>query len=247
VKVRNELLSREVRTKPLRATRPLVYFMLTVPFALILNSDKVVVTTQLYPDGTGLRQVSAEADTNIFKKPLDKWTYDVEAGGKWQERWQEDSVTKSTTTITRNFITGRMEQAGDGAAPQIVDVFQKPLSIYTTCTWAEQVTLKYHSNANPAEAKAGGHYLLYHVIMPGRVINAASRALTAGGAAQNGRLSGSHATLILDASASEYTVTVTSRKVRWGYLAIVLYVALFVIYHGGNIVLRRIRSRPKRI
>ena len=247
MKVRNELLSREVRTKPLRATRPLVYFMLTVPFALILNSDKAVVTTQLYPDGTGLRQVSAEADTNILKESLDKWTRDVEAGGKWQKRWQEDSVTKSTTTITRNFITGRMEQAGDGAAPQIVDVFQKPLSIYTTYTWTERVSLEYHSNTNPAEARAGGHYLLYHVIMPGSVTNAVSRALRAGGAAKDGRLLGSHATLTLDASASEHTVRVTSRKVRWGYLAIVLYVALFVIYHGGSIVLRRIRSRPKRI
>ena len=245
--MRNELLSRGVRTRPLYAARPLVCLMLTVPFALVLNSDKAVVTTQLYPDGTGLRQISAEADTNIFKKPLDKWTYDVEAGGNWQKCWQEDSVTKSTTTITRNFITGRMERVGDRAAPQIVDVFQKPLSIYTTYTWAEQVNLEYHSDTNPAEAKAGGHYLLYHVIMPGTVTSAAARALTAGGAAQNGRLSGSHATLMLDASASQHTVTVTSRKVRWGYLAIVLYVALFVIYHGGSIVLRRIRSRPKRI
>ncbi len=221
--------------------------MLTVPFALILNSEKVVVTTQLYPDGTGLRQVSAEADTNIFRKPLDKWTRDVEAGGTWQKRWRHDSITKSTTTITRNFITGRMDRAAGGAVPEIVDVFQNPLAIYTTYAWAEQVKLKYHSEANPAEAKAGGHYLLYHVIMPGTVTGATSRALISGAVAREGSISGSHASLVLDASASEHTVTVTSRKLRWGYLAIVLYLALFVIYRGGSVVLHRIRSRPKRI
>jgi hypothetical protein len=217
--------------------------MLTVPFALILNSTRVVVTTQIFPDGTALRQVSGEADT-YFYKSLNKWTFDVEAGGRWQKRWREESMTKGTTTITRNFLSSGLHNGGAAHAPQILDVFQKPLSIYTTYTWSEQITLKYHQRTNPAEAKAGGHYLTYYVILPGSVTAA---RCTTGSARGPAKTSAGRATFLLDASVPNHQITVTSRKGRWGYLAIMAYVLLFVIYKVTSAAMRYARTRPKRI
>ena len=225
-----------------RAMSPLVCFMLTVPFALLINSTRVVVTTQIFPDGTALRQVSGEADT-YFRKSLNKWTYDVEAGGRWQKRWRDESTTRGTTTITRNFLSSRLHSGG-AAAPQILDVFEKPLSIYTAYTWSERITLKYHQNTNPAEAKAGGHYLTYYVILPGSVTEA---RCTTGSARGPAKTSGGRATFLLDASVPNHQITVISRSVRWGYLAVLAYVLLFILYKGIGAVTRYVRSRPRRI
>ncbi len=226
----------------MRAISPLVCFSLTVPFALVLNSARVTVTTQLYCDGTGLRQVSAEADS-YFSKSLDKWVRDVEAGAKWQEGWREESKTKSTTTVTWNFIANHMQEIGQSGTPQIADVFQDPLSIYTTYTWSERVSLKYRYDTNQAEAKAGGHCLIYHVAMPGTITEAVSTPVTKGG----GHTTGRQVVFVLDASVPEYNVVVTARAVRWGYLVLVAYLALFIAYHLASFVVRRLRSRPKRI
>jgi hypothetical protein len=226
-----------------RAMPPFLCFMITVPFALIINSTRVVVTTQVFPDGTVLRQVSGEADT-YFHKSLNKWTYDVEAGGQWEKRWRDKSTTRGTTTITRNFLTSHLHDGEATQAPQILDVFQKPLSIYTTYTWSERITLEYHQSTNPAEARAGGHYLTYYVLMPGSVTEARCTTNSAHGPAKT---SAGRATFLLDAGVPNHEIIVTSRNVRWGYLAILAYILLFVLDKGIGALTRYIRSRPKRI
>jgi hypothetical protein len=224
----------------------LMCFLVTVPFALILNGEQAVFTTQIYSDGTGLRQIRAEAHS-YFRDSLDDWTGDVEAGGKWQRRWQRDSTARSTTTISRNFISSQLQPSGSGSHLQIQDVAQNPMSLYTTYTWTEKVEIKHLSAANPEEARAGGHYLLYHAIMPGRISEAAARPSSGPGIPAPSTIMGNGVVLMLDAAHPEHTVTITAHRFRWGPLAIVLYVALFVVYQIGGFALRRARSRPKRI
>lgn len=230
----------------LARTSSLLCFMLTVPFALILNSEQTVLTTQVHLDGTMLRQVNAEANS-YFKRDLNKWTADVEAGSSWQRRWQKDSSTRSTTTITRNFIGSYLQPSDSGAELRIEDLAQNPLSPYTTYSWTETVNIKHLSVANPAEARAGGHYLVYHVIMPGSITDAHARPSTGPALAAPANIAGNQATVMLDAAYPEHTVTVTARRVRWGALAVVVYVTLFVLVQISGVAIRRAQSRPKRI
>ncbi len=217
-------------------------FVLTVPFALVVNSERVAVYTELYLDGSGLRQVSAEANSYFDQKTLNKWTDDVEAGDRWQIHWSSKSETKSTRTIGRNFISSRLMKPGNTDGSTIMDVVQRPLSFFTTYVWTEDVRLQYHSPTNAAEAKAGGHNLVYVVKMPGSILEAS--VSPASGIAQ---IAGNTATFKIDAARPTHTVTITSRKFRWGYLILICYVLAYGIYQGSRFIIRRVKSRPKRI
>jgi len=223
-------------------SQPPIVLMLIVPFALVINSAHVELTTQIYQDGSGLRQITAEADS-YFKRNMDKWSSDVETEHNWQVVQREDSATKATSTITRNLLISGMDKIGTDGTPHIVDVFQKPLSIYTTYKWSERITFQYRYDTNSLEARAGGHYMDYTVRMPGVIMDATCNPMPKARVST----SGGEASFRLDASEPLHTVTVTSRRVRWEYLAIVAYIAAFIFYRIGKFTALRMRSRPKRI
>lgn len=230
------------RIRPL--TMRLAAFMLTVPFALALNTNQVTVTTKVYRDGSGMRKVAAQAQ-EYFSDALPRWTRDVEAGVPWQRYSRSTSKAQSSLSVTRDFVTSNMDRAGGQDALQIVDVFQKPLAIYTTYTWSERVKLEYHYESNPDEARAGDHTMDYVVQMPGTITSATHQPTTSG--RQQVSQSGRQVTFTFDASESEHRVNVEARRVRWEYLAIAAWLLLFIIVSGVRFVIRRRRTRPKRI
>ncbi len=58
---------------------------------------------------------------------------------------------------------------------------------------------------------------------------------------------GSTATFALSAEHEAYDISVTSRRVRWGYLAVILYILAFIAYQIATFVVHRARLRPRRI
>ncbi|MFP3904703.1 MAG: hypothetical protein ACLFWB_10725 [Armatimonadota bacterium] len=219
---------------------PMVGLMLTIPFALALNSSRVQISTTIHRDGSGLRQVAAEAG-EYYARDLPGWTRDAEAGKTWQRYSRSSSKTQSTVTVTRDFLSSNMNQVGDTLT--FVDVFQKPLDIYTTYTWTETVQLKYHYDTNPAEARAGEHEMQYAVTMPGVITDATCDPIAEGGQ----DISGNTVTFTLAADNPEHTITVHSRHIRWEYLAIAAWIVLFILVKIIGFIVQRRRTRPRRI
>ena len=58
---------------------------------------------------------------------------------------------------------------------------------------------------------------------------------------------GSTATFTLTGASEAYDLSVTSRRVRWGYVALILYILCFVAYRITAFVVHRAKMRPKRI
>ncbi len=218
----------------------MVGLMLTIPFALTLNSTRVQVATTIYRDGSGVRQISAEAG-EYYAQDLPRWTRDVEAGQTWQRYDRSSSATQSTVTVTRDFLSSSMDRIGDTL--RIVDVFHKPLDVYTTYTWSETVKLEYHYETNPAEARAGDKEMEYAVTMPGAVTEARCNPVAEGGQ----EIAGNTVTFTLAAENPEHTITVQSRQIRWEYLAIAAWIVLFILVKIIGFIVQRRRSRPKRI
>jgi hypothetical protein len=57
----------------------------------------------------------------------------------------------------------------------------------------------------------------------------------------------STATFNLSAANEAYDVTVTSRRVRWGYLAVIVYILAFIAYRIAAFLVHRAKVRPRRI
>jgi hypothetical protein len=60
-------------------------------------------------------------------------------------------------------------------------------------------------------------------------------------------LDDSTATFTLSAANEAYDITVTSRRVRWGYLAVILYLLAFLAYKIAAFLVHRAKVRPRRI
>jgi hypothetical protein len=68
------------------------------------------------------------------------------------------------------------------------------------------------------------------------------------GPATEAVLTGSTATwTTLSAAHDQYDITVTSRRLRWGYVLTLLYILAFVAYKLTDFLLHRARLKPKRI
>lgn len=60
-------------------------------------------------------------------------------------------------------------------------------------------------------------------------------------------IEGNKAIFQLDASRPSWTITVTARRVRWGYLAIIAYIAAFALFKLVEGLQRAARLRPRKI
>ncbi len=81
---------------------------------------------------------------------------------------------------------------------------------------------------------------------PAAAPSAAPEAPAAGPSLQ-AETSGSTATFRLTAVHEAYDITVTSRRVRWGYVLTWLYVLAFIAYRLSAFLIHRARLRPRRI
>ena len=227
-----------VRNYGQRTYRPtsVIAMLAAVPYLLLsASSQSVQLTTTINLDGSGLRQytVACEPDRakEVQKRLLER-TGDFDR----QSRQREGP----NLVITRDWRPANLAVAAtdpDAAAVlRITDIIQKPLAVFTEYHWSEQLEI-YRETATPIEIVGEEIAILsYKLNMPGRVI-----------ASNADRTDGGTAFWELSANVDTYTLEATSRRLRWGYLLLLLYIVGFVVFQVVDYGTRLVRNRPRKI
>ncbi len=216
-----------------------VALLATIPFWLVSNSSQVAMNLKVERDGGALRQIVATANPEL-RRDLPTWVTKVQAGRPWDKAWQETGP--SAYTYMRDFRTQNANY-GDQGQLTIVDVFQNPLSIFTTYTWKETVSFAYLYENDPVNAAAADMLLKYSVVMPGTVTDASVQPSKGSSVTPEGNT----AVFSLSAGEPTATITVTANRLRWGYLLVVLYVLGWIALEVVQLVGRTLRRRPRKI
>lgn len=153
----------------MRASTRRTVLLTAIPFALLINSSQVHMTLQIGLDGTTRRSIVADVDP-YYKAEIGKWVNDVQAGHPWDRTWS--GVSGATYFYARDYRTQSLNRDTVNGQLTIEDVFQNPLSIYTTYTWHEEVTFSHLYPTDPSASTAAGKQVIYEVDMPGTVIDA---------------------------------------------------------------------------
>lgn len=217
--------------------RPSVIAMLAaVPYLLLsASSQSVQLTTTINLDGSGLRQyvVACAPDrTKEVRKRLLERTGDFDRQSLRREG--------PNLVITRDWRPANLAKAvtaPDAAASlQITDIIQKPFDVFTEYHWSEQLEI-YRETATKIEIVGEEIATLsYKLNMPGKIVKTNADGVEGGAAVWE-----------LSADVDTYTLEATSRRVRWGYLLLVLYIVGFVVFQVVGYATRLVRNRPRKI
>ncbi|MGD9495674.1 MAG: hypothetical protein AB7Y46_05125 [Armatimonadota bacterium] len=204
--------------------------LITIPFVLLLNADSVTVSVRMWGDLSGIRQVRAVGDSSLARDIL-RWTRQTTRG-------YDDAAYHTTVDYV---VVARSTQRNDLGAPEdaearALDIAQQPLSLITTCTWSETVTIDFLGNEKEAAA-APLTTLEYRLTMPGTI-----RATT-----PPAQVNGHTAVWRLSAEQAEHVITATSTQVRWDVVVVLAYVAGYLAYRTTAFLARRARLRPRKI
>ena len=122
------------------------------------------------------------------------------------------------------------------ASLQITDIIQKPFDVFTEYHWSEQLEI-YRETATPIEIVGEEIATLsYKLNMPGKIVKTNADGVEGGTAVWE-----------LSANVDTYTLEATSRRVRWGYLLLLLYIVGFVVFQVVGYAIRLVRNRPRKI
>ncbi len=212
----------------------------TIPFALLVNSSQTVLTLTVEPDGSAHRQVSVAA-APYFRDQVPRWTGDVRTEAAWDRNWTENR--ESDLIYSRDARVAALPQSGETGALTISDVFQNPLSIYTTYRWRENIGYSYLYESDVIAAQAAGKALTYQITMPGPVTNASVTPAMGSSTETEGR----KVTFQLDASQGQQTVEVEAKRIRWGYLLVLAYILAYVAYCVTRLVRHWLHIQPRKI
>lgn len=212
-----------------------------LPFALLANSSAVNLTLQIEPNGTAVRRLTLAA-APYFRDQLARWARDVTLGStRWDCTWMQTG--EKELQYARDVRLTNIESIGDEAGLTINDVFQTPLSLYTTYRWRERVRFNYEYETDPLSASAAGKVLRYAVVMPGPVTEANVQPAKG----SRNEIEGHTVVFQLDASQGEQTIEVQAQRLRWGYLLVLAYVACYLLYRLVRLVKHQLRLRPRKI
>ncbi len=214
---------------------PVVAMLAAVPYLLLSASQSVQLRTVVNLDGSGLRQYTVAClpdRTKEVQKRLLEQTADFD-----HQSWQRKGPDR---VVTRDWRPANLAKAvidPDAAASlQITDIIQKPFDVFTEYHWSEQLEI-YRETATPIEIVGEEIAILsYKLNMPGRVI-----------ASNADRTDGGSAFWELSANVDTYTLEATSRRLRWEYLLLLLYVVGFVVFQVVGYVTQLVRNRPRKI
>jgi hypothetical protein len=190
-------------------------------------------------DGGALRQITATVHPEL-RRELPAWVNKVQAGRPWDGAWQAGDAT--AYTYMRDYRTQNANYT-DGGQLTITDVLQNPLSLFTTYTWTEKVDFSYLYETDAAAAEGAKLQLKYVVAMPGTVTESSAQP-SQGSSVEN---QGGDATFSISAAQPSTTITVTSSKLRWGYLLVVVYVLGWIALEVLQLLGRLARRRPRKI
>ncbi len=207
--------------------------MAAVPLLLLTQGEDVRLFTRVELDGSGMRVawVTGSSDRLDDVRTRLRET----SAGFDDEKLQAEG---GKFTLTRSWRGNSMLALPD-VKLDIKDVVQEPRSLYSTYTWTETVKI-YRDTATAAERLgAQAAKLNYTLEMPGTVDQAtvSPQAMVTGGRIE----------WALAGDQEQYTLTATSKRLRWDLLLVCLYIA--AVLAGGLVqfTARRARNRPKRI
>ncbi|MBD3291434.1 MAG: hypothetical protein GF393_00810 [Armatimonadia bacterium] len=210
--------------------------MITIPFVLLLNSDSVVITTQMHGDKSGIRRVQATADSSMSDEIL-KWTYEMARG------FYREPVHKSTDSVE----VARSNQVNnlgaiEGVTATAADIVQKPLAFTTTYTFEETVKVDF---IGTEQERAASDVIVfqYRLSMPGQIKSATPAGAEIDGNSCTWKLDPSD----LEADTDELTVSATATSLRWDVIVLLVYVGGYLLYRIISFFVKRARLRPRKI
>ncbi|MFW5867651.1 MAG: hypothetical protein ACOCX2_07525, partial [Armatimonadota bacterium] len=209
--------------------------LITIPFVLLLNSDKVVISTHMYGDQSGVRRVQATADSSM-RDELVKWTSEM-ARGFYREpvHVSTDSVEVARSNQFNNL--GALEGVSTGAA----DIVQEPLSFVTTYTWEETIKVDFLGNERERAVK-DVIVFEYRLMMPGEIQSTQPAAQVDGNSA-TWKIQPAD----LGPDGEEITVSASATSLRWDVIVLLVYIGGYLIYRIIAFFVRRARLRPRKI
>jgi len=124
----------------------------------------------------------------------------------------------------------------DGAQSHAADIVQRPLSLVTTYTWTDTITINYLGN-DKEQAAAPLTDFEYRLTMPGAISS------TQPPAEVNGRT----AVWRLGGDQEEQTISASATTVRWDAVIILAYVVGYLAWRLTAFLAHRARLRPRKI
>ena len=206
--------------------------LVTIPFVLLFNADRVQITTHMYQDQSGLRRIEAAADSSLAHQ-LVQWTRDMTRG------YQQDDyqVSANRAVISRSSQMADLDSV-EGVGTQAINVVRQPLSLKTTYEFREELSVDYTYGTPKELAPAPLTTFTYVLTMPGRITNAGPG---------NVRVSGHTATWSFTASDANTTLSATAVAWRWDLILVALYLLGWAAYQVTIFLTRRARMRPRKI
>lgn len=213
------------------ATRVRVPLLITIPFVLLLNADRVVIRTTMYGDTSGVREVRAVADSSLARETL-RWTRNMTRG--WNDAGLHISgdTVAAARSVQRNHLGGH-----EDVEASAVDIVQRPFSLVTTYRWRETVKIDFLGNDKERAAAPHARFE-YRLTMPGTIRTASPTPES---------VLGRTAVWTLTADHDAYTISATATAVRWNVVVILVYVLGYLTYRVLSFVVRRARLRPRKI
>lgn len=208
-----------------------------VPYLLLSASQSVELRTVVELDGSGLRQYTITYEGGRGEE-VNKWL---------QERTSEHARQLGPRregpllVINRDWRAADAEKLPASGEPSLDmrGIVDNPLSIWTYYRWSEQLEI-YRDRATQVETPGAPKAVLeYQLQMPGRVL----RDSVSG----SGLVEGNTVSWKLSADLANHTLEARSRRVRWGYLLVLIYIVGFIIFQLTRYVAQMMRYRPRKI
>lgn len=210
-------------------TRLRTSFLITIPFVLLLNSDRVVVVTTMYGDLSGVRQVQATGDSSLSRE-ISRWAREMTPG------WNSDGMRSSSGNVRISRSTQKQSLRSDDVTAVAYDVVQRPLSLVTEYRWQETVHVAFLGNERE-QAAAPVTEFEYRLNMPGKIATTNPPA----------QVDGRTAIFKLTADQEGYTIGATATSVRWDIIVLLVYIVGYLAYRVAALLIRRARLRPRKI
>ncbi|MGC9317157.1 MAG: hypothetical protein ACP5KN_03880 [Armatimonadota bacterium] len=203
--------------------------LIAIPFALLFHADRVVITTTVYSDLSGVRRVQTEGNST-YAPELRRWIR------RMTPRFETDHVRSTGDTIELS----RSAQRNDLGAPEDVearalDVVQKPLSLVTEYHWRETIALDY-VNEEEQEVEPLDEFE-YRLVLPGRITQAMPAA----------SIDGHRAVWKLSTEKPEYDLNAVAVSWRWDVIVLLVYVVGYLAYRITAFLVHRARLKPRKI
>ncbi|MCX7599916.1 MAG: hypothetical protein N2512_13775 [Armatimonadetes bacterium] len=204
-----------------------------VPFLLLHQANEVRLLTKIERDGSGLRMYWCQGNPDRLEEVRRRLR---EASPDFEE--ERERITSEGFVISRSWRPHTLAMIPDTRL-EISDIARSPLSLYTTFTWEEKLTISAETATASEQLAAGGTKLVYILQMPGKVDEAS--------VSPPATVEGGTVTWVLTADRGEYQLRATSKTLRWDLLVLSLYLVAVLVWKGGGFALREARRKPRRI